>query len=196
MDQFRPPKSFRFPKRRFGSKGEERYFRVEWYEQFDWLHYDIGLDAAFCYLCMKSDREKKFLPSTKREQAFISRGFTYWKEATTVFKKHMSSDCHRQAVEALIVLLKCTKDIGELQSAQHAAGKAKNQKMFLLVLNNLRSLAGQGLPLRSNGEETNSNFIQLLHLRVQECSNLDVDAWLGKRINKYTSPEVDGSALP
>ena len=113
---------------------------MECCEQFDWLHYDIGLDAVVCYLCMKCNREKKFLASTKREQAFISRGFTYWKEATTAFEKHMSSDCHRKAVEALIVLPKCTKDIGELQNAQCAAEKAKNRKMFLLVLNNLRFL--------------------------------------------------------
>ena len=126
-EHFRPPKLFKFPRRKFGSSsGEERCFQAEWCEQFDWLHYNISLDTAFCYPCMKCDREKKFLASTKREQAFISKGYAYWKEATTAFKKHMSSDCHYEAVQALIILPKCTKDIGELQSAQHAAEKAKN----------------------------------------------------------------------
>ena len=101
----------------------------------------MSVDAAFCYLCMKCDREQRFLTSTKREQAFISRGFTYWKETTTAFKKHMSSDCHCDTVEALIVLPKCAKDIEELQSAQQATEKAKNRKMFLLALYNLRFLA-------------------------------------------------------
>jgi len=78
-EQYRPPKSFNFPKRKFGSKNEERTFRVDWSQQYEWLHYDVGMDAAFCYLCMKCDREKKFLASTKRDPAFISRGFTYKK---------------------------------------------------------------------------------------------------------------------
>ena len=95
-DQFQPPKSFCFPKRKFGSKGEERRFRAEWCHLFEWLHYDVGLDVAFCHLRMKCELEKKFLTSTKRELAFISRGFTYWKEGMCAFKKHASSDYHRK----------------------------------------------------------------------------------------------------
>ena len=126
--QFRPSRSFSFPKREFGSKGEKRSFRAEWCQRFEWLHYDVGKDGAFCYLCMKCQLEKKFLASTKRDPAFISRGFTYWKEGTSSFKKHTTIECHREAVEALIVLPQRCKDIGELQSAEHAAEKAKESK--------------------------------------------------------------------
>ena len=96
-EQFRPTKAFSFPKRQFGSKGEKRSFRAEWCETFSWLHYAVDIDAAFCYLCMRCEAEKKFLASTKRDQAFISKGFTYWKEGPTAFKKHQGSDCHREA---------------------------------------------------------------------------------------------------
>ena len=44
--QFRPPNSFSFPKREFGSKGKKRSFRADWCQQFKWLHYDVGADAA------------------------------------------------------------------------------------------------------------------------------------------------------
>ena len=47
-EQFRPTKAFSFPKRQFGSKGEERSFRAEWCETFSWLHYAVDIDAAFC----------------------------------------------------------------------------------------------------------------------------------------------------
>ena len=183
-EQFRPPKSFSFPKRKFGST--ERSFRAEWYEQFSWLHYDVSKDAAFCFLCMQCEEQNKFLASTKREPAFISRGFTYWKESTSAFRKHAASDCHREAVEALAVLPSSTKDVGELHSAQHAVEKAKNRKMFLLMLTNVQFLARQGLTLRGDDSEFDSNFTQLIHLRRNECAGIDVNAWLDRRANKYT----------
>ena len=81
-----------------------RSFRADWCEKYTWLHYDISLDAAFRYLCMRASHEGKFLASSKREPSFISKGFSYWKEATTAFKKHQASNCHREATEALIIL--------------------------------------------------------------------------------------------
>ena len=100
VEQFRPTKAFKFPKRQFGSKGEERSFRAEWCDAFSWLHYDVDKDAAFCYLCMRYEVEKKFLVSTKREPAFIFKGFTYWKEGPKAFKKHQGSDCHHEVMDA------------------------------------------------------------------------------------------------
>ena len=63
---------------------------------------------------MKAYKEKKFLTSTKREPAFISKGFCYWKEATSAFKKHEASECHREGTEAIIVLPKeIIGDVGD-----------------------------------------------------------------------------------
>ena len=132
-------KTFSFPNRQFGSKGDERSFRVVWCDPFNWLYYDVDKDAAFCYLCMRC--------STKRQPALIHKGFTYWKEGPKLFKTHQGSNWHREAVDALVVLLRCTKDVGELQSAEHQAEKAENCKMLLLVLQDIRFLARQGLPL-------------------------------------------------
>ena len=66
---------------------------------------------------MTAAQENKFLTSTKQDPTFLTKG-TYWKEATTAFKKHQASDCHREAAtEALIVLPKHTHgDVGELLS--------------------------------------------------------------------------------
>ena len=54
-----PSKSFPFPKRLFGPKG---CFKAAWCEK---------LHAAFCYLCMMTEVEKKFKESTKLELTFI-----------------------------------------------------------------------------------------------------------------------------
>ena len=181
-EQFRPNKSFIFPKRKFGARGEEWSFQPEWCQEHNWLHYDVGKDAAFCYLCMKCECEKKFLSSKKREPAFISKGYTYWKETTTAFKKHQTSDFHHEAVEMLLVLPHCTKDIAKLQSAEHAAQKTFNHHSFMILLNNLRFLVCQGLALRGDGDKFNSNFIQLLRLHGLNCGDIEVDSWLAKRL--------------
>ena len=103
-EQYHPSSIFKFPKRKFG-KGE-RSFRSEWCTKYPWLHYDVEKDAAFCYLCMRATQEGKFLTSSKRDPAFLKRGFTYWKEATVAFKKHQASDCHREANEVIMLLPK------------------------------------------------------------------------------------------
>ena len=69
----------------FGSKNEKV---LEWCDKYNWLHYNINNDTAFCYICMKAERERKYKASTKCESAFISKGYTNWKDATVAFNKH------------------------------------------------------------------------------------------------------------
>ena len=193
-EKFHPGKSFNFRKRTFGKKNEERSFRAEWCEKYPWLHYNIESDSAFCHLCMTADYESKFLVSTKRDAAFISRGFTYWKEATTAFAKHQASECHREASEALILLPKQIQaDVGELLSQEHKEEKATNRKMFLKILENIRFLSRQGLPLRGGNGDADSNFIQLLRLRGIDCP--EIEAWMKKKTNKYTSHDIQNECL-
>ena len=94
--QFHLSRLFKFLKRTFGKNGQKRSFRAEWCQTYKWLHYDVDKDAAFCYLCMQAEHEMKFLASRKREPAFFSTGYTYWKEATTAFEKHQLSVTHRE----------------------------------------------------------------------------------------------------
>ena len=58
--QFRPSRSFKFPKHSFGGKGLQQLFWLEWCQKYNWLHYDVGKNAAFCYLCMQAEHEKSF----------------------------------------------------------------------------------------------------------------------------------------
>ena len=156
---FRLQRLFKFPKRKFGAT--ERSFRVEWCNKYPWLHYDKASDSAFCHLCMRAVSEGKLLASTKRDSAFISSGYTYWKEATTAFKKHQASACHREAHEALIMLPQQIRgDIGELLSQKHLDQKVKNREMFMKILQNLRYPAQQGLALRGS----HGDFCQLFCL--------------------------------
>ena len=60
--------------------------------------------------------------------------------------------------------LQC-KDIGEQLSNQVTSEKQDNRQCLLKVLSNLRYLARQGIAIRGDGDDSNSNFIQLLRLR-------------------------------
>lgn len=117
----------------------------------------------------------------------------YLLERPKAFKKHQASDCHREATNALVVLPWCTKDVGELQSAEHQAEKTWNRSMLLLVLQNILFLARQSLPLRGDGDQSSSNFTQLLHSRAVDHEG--IDSWLSKKINKYTSPDIQNECL-
>ncbi|XP_062523370.1 zinc finger MYM-type protein 1-like [Corticium candelabrum] len=193
VDKFHPPKTFRFPRRKFGSKGETRSFKAEWCEKFDWLHYDASADAAFCHVCMSAELEKKFLASTKKDHAFISKGFTNWKEATIAFKKHLASACHREAVSGIQDLPKHVHDVGELLDSQHRKEKALNRDMFRRVLQNVCFLARQGLALRGHCDSAESNFKQLMRLKACDCA--EVLEWMDKKTNKYTSPDIQNECL-
>ncbi|CAM1298331.1 Uncharacterised protein at_DN2170 [Pycnogonum litorale] len=60
--------------------------------------------------------------------------------------------------------------------------------MFSRILENIRFLARQGLALRGNGDDADSNFIKLLRLRASDCPA--ILSWLDKKTNNYVSVTV------
>ena len=58
------------------------------------------------------------------------------------------------------------RDIGELISSAHVAEKHKNQQYLVTIAENICFLARQGFVLHGDGDESNSNFVQLLHVRT------------------------------
>lgn len=127
--KFHPPDSYTFPTRKFGAKEEKRTFQVNWCKKHNWLHYDRSRDAAFCHICLTAEHDKLFLASTKRDPAFITKGYTNWRDATKAFNKHLVSACHKEAVSAL-QLPKLTGDVGERLSSEREQQKAENRKIF------------------------------------------------------------------
>ena len=83
--------------------------------------------------------------------------------------------------------------MGESLSAQHKADKLENRRCFLKILSSLHFLARQGLPLRGHGDDSNSNFTQLLALRSRDDESLSM--WLRKKTNKYISGDIQNEIL-
>ena len=136
--KFHPPKGYSFPVRTFGTKGEKRSFRSDWCVKYDWLHYDSTIDTAFCHLCMTTEQKKRFLASTKRDPAFLTKGYTNWKDATTAFNTHMAIQCHKEAVAAK-ELPRQTGDVSERLRKEHEQEKVENRAMFRRILQNVFS---------------------------------------------------------
>ena len=72
----------------------------------------------------------------------------------------------------MITLPATTSDIGDLLSSNYASQKQVNREYLLKIIHNVRFLARQGLALRGDGDEKDSNFIQLLQLRAIDDPNI------------------------
>ena len=61
------------------------------------------------------------------------------------------------------------------------------------IVTSIKYLARQGISLRGDGDEENSNFMQLLRLRADD--DPDLLTWLQRKQNKYTSHEIQNEIL-
>ena len=193
-DKPHQPKLFRFPQREFGkTRVTKRSFQPQWFDKWRWLHYIEEKDLAFCHTCLLAHKKNQLHSVSNLEQNFISTGFHNWKDATAKFSKHESSQCHKEAVLKIITLPTTTGDVGEMMSSQLAKQRLERRKCLLKLLSNVRFLSRQGLPLRGDGKEMDSNFMQLLTLRSEDVP--DLAEWVMHRTDKYTSPEMQNEMI-
>lgn len=193
VDQPNQPLNFKFPQREFGCKTKvKRSFQATWFKRWRWLHYDESNDLAFCYLCTKAYKEKK-LTVGNVDKAFILNGFFNWKDACVKLAIHEQSHCHKESVEKIVTLPSTVKDVGEMLSSEHKQEKMQRQQMLLKIISNVRFLARQALPLRGDGNEVDSNFMQLLLLSSND--NKQIKEWVQKKTDKYTSPVIQNEII-
>ena len=93
----------------------------------------------------------------------------------------------------MIQLPETTKDIGELLSTAHTEEKQLSRQCLITIAENIQFLARQGLALRGDDDESDSNFMQLMKLRaIHQTQLLN---WLARKTDKYTSPQVQNEIL-
>ena len=143
-------------------------------------------------MCVVALQSKK-IKWQKGDPSFVSKGFSTWKEATVAFKSHESSSCHREAMQMIVELPKTWPDVGEMLSREHATEKGQNRDCLLKIISNLKFLARRGLPVRGDGDETDSSFIQLLKLRGQDDPLLK--CWLTRKSGKYVSHDMQNEFI-
>ena len=147
---------------------------------------------AFCYNCIQAYKEDK-LRASNLELAFISKGFNNWKDASVKFKEHESSNCHKDSMIVTVDLPSSVKDIAETLQRELTKQKSENRQMLLKILSNIRFLARQSIAIRGDGDEENSNFIQLFKLRGEDDPKFA--KWLEKKTDKYVSADIQNELL-
>ena len=150
------------------------------------------MDKAFCYNCIQAYKEDK-LRASNLELAFISKGFNNWNDAGVKFKEHESSNCHKDSMIVTVDLPSSVKDIAETLQRELTKQKSENRQMLLKILSNIRFLARQSIAIRGDGDEENSNFIQLFKLRGEDDPKFA--KWLEKKTDKYVSADIQNELL-
>ena len=93
----------------------------------------------------------------------------------------------------MITIPSTTGDIGEQLSLKHAAQKVKNRQALLQIMSCVRFLCRQGLAMRGDGDESDSNLHQLLRMKAEDDPNLK--NWLKRKENVYTSPDIQNEIV-
>ena len=88
--QAHQPRMYPFPKRSFGNKVlAQRSFQPSWFDKWPWLHYIESSDAvSVLHVRMQARSQNKLNWSLNMDLAFLSTGFSNWKDATRKFAQH------------------------------------------------------------------------------------------------------------
>eukprot|EP00731_Ephydatia_muelleri_P008502 Em0004g840a len=173
----------------------KRSFNRNWFSNWHWLHYDSSQDLSFCHTCVKAVNEGKLSLASGniKDSPFVCGGFSNWKDATVAFARHEQTTTHKKAVEVLVTIPETTRDIGEMLSTAHAEGKKISGQCLVTIAENIRFLARQGIALRGDEDEKDSNFIQLLHLLA--IKQPELINWMQQKTSKYTSAQIQNELL-
>ena len=125
-------KDFEFPSRTFGKF--KRKFLPSYFNDWDWLHYEVETDTAHCFTCIQAFN-KKTISRDKLSKAFTKTGFSNWKKATEIFSKHEASDMHCDAKKQLIDY--CSEAYSHVDDMVKSATESEcfnNKQMLLRIL--------------------------------------------------------------
>ena len=128
-----------------------------------------------------------------KDSSFIYGGFYNWNDATRLFSNHESSVTHKSAVEVVITLPRTMGNVGEMLSSTLAAQKHTNQQYLLKVAQSVKFLARQGIPLRGDGNERDSKFMQLLYLHGSDDPQFLTG--LQQRSDRFISPQIQNKII-
>lgn len=142
-----------------------------------------------CFTCASANARKLLKPNTRRDEAFISTGFSNWKKATERFLQHETSDCHAEAIQKLVA--QNQEPINAFLSKQCQEEQHIAQKALWLIFSSVRYLARQGLSLRGD-DHKDGNLYQLLKERSVDVPEMAI--WLQRRDN-WTSDKIQNEIL-
>lgn len=117
--------------------------------------------------------------------SFVKDGFHNWNKAHARFKTHENTTLHR--IASTSVIQKRTTNISTMISKQLTKERADARCCLINIVETIRFLAVQGLPIRGNIEQ-NSTFIQLLKLRSKDQPLLNT--WMERTKYRWFSHDI------
>lgn len=130
------------------------------------------------------------LTGNAKESVFIYGGFSNWKDSTRCFNKHETSVTHKAAIDVVVTIPKTCGGVGSMLSATHVLEKRANQQYLVKLI---QFLARQGIAFRGDGDEKDSNFLQLLLFRSTDDPS--ILSCLQRKTDKYTSPQIQNELI-
>ena len=143
----------------------------------------------FCSICCEAVKNKLPLPSSQScnvsKKAFVEDGFRTWKNATSLFNSHQTSELHKAAV---ILILNAKKpNITEHLSTAKRKEMIDNRTALNKIFWSIMFLAEQGLAFQGQ-EDKKSNLQRLLLLRCEDVPELKT--WITRSGHKWLHHEV------
>ena len=102
---------------------------------------------------------------------------------------HESSKCHSESVLKIFTSPSTSQNVGEIFLTALKWEKLDRRHCFLKILSTIRFIACQGMALRRDRIEIDSNFIQLLRVRGEDDPKV-LERLTKRKTNKYTSAEI------
>ena len=146
----------------------------------------------FCNVCVSALKSKQMVKS-RGDLAFTVKGFSNLKDGTIGIKKHEVSGSHKDTFQVMVVTPSTCRDVGDMLVKQHKQEKKHNWQCLLKIISNVKFLARQGFPFRGDGEEIDSNFMQLLKLHGLDDPR--IDSWHSNKNSKYASHIIQNYIL-
>ena len=155
---------------------QKRSASALWFDRYTWLTLCETRNVLFFHCCVEAHSQHLIAFSRKGDDAFVSSGFSRWKNALKRFAKQEASSVHihREAVMKLQNV--ASVNIGAVLDKRKEQ-QLQRQQMLQKHLSSVRYFARQGLALRGH-EESEGNLLQMWSVH-----DFDVKEWL--RDGKY-----------
>jgi hypothetical protein len=112
-----------------------RKCQSSWKLMYHWINYVN--ERVYCKVCQSCTDLGLFLFSTKRDEAFITKGYSNWKNALAKFANHDTSQSHQEAVRKIVARGKETNVAGSLVAAHHQERLLARDAMFAVTGKNV-----------------------------------------------------------
>ena len=176
---FHPKDSYVFPK--WVSGKQNRFCNSKWFRLYPWLDYDEISDSVTCFVFKRHHSKLK----ETVEKSFTLAGYSDCKHSLSLFDEHQAASCHKLAMTYEVIVPQCG-DVKEMQNESTASQMELNRQCLVKIVETF--LARQGLAIRGDNSDDDSNFRQTLKLRAKGISHLT--HWMKRKQNKFMSLDI------